>query len=260
MPDPEDWLVETVRRQDRDRYLGAMLRPMPWRADIFAVLAANAELARVRELVAEPAMGLIRLRWWADALEGPPDAGLPPLPRLLLGLPGWAAIKPHLLELIEARARDMDDTPFTDVAEAEAYVAATTAPLAAALAHAAGLPELAAHPALADAARGHGLVGLLRATAMRLRQRRPPWPGDFADAAVRAELARQVAARAAAAIDAAAGNPPPRRAFCLVGPAVLARQHLRRLRRSGFEPLDPRFAAPSRLTLGFVAHWARGQI
>lgn len=260
MPEIEDWLAEAVRRQDRDRFIGAMLRPMPWRADLFAVLAVNAELARVREAVAEPAMGLIRLRWWIDALDGAPDAGLPPLPRLAMALPNWPAIKPHLLALIEARARDMDDAPFADLDAAEAYVAATTAPLAAALAYAAGLDDLAAHPALADAARGHGLVGLLRATATRLRQGRNPWPVGLADAAARADLARRVAARAEAAIAAAAGNPPPRRAFCLVAPATLARQHLRRLRRSGFEPLDPRFAAPSRLGPGFLARWARGRI
>jgi phytoene/squalene synthetase len=260
MPDTDDWLAETVRRQDRDRFIGAMLRPLPWRADIFAVLAVNAELARVRELVAEPAMGLLRLRWWIDAFDGASDAGLPPLSRLLVAQPHWPAIKPHLLALVEARARDMDDTPFADLDEAEAYVAATTAPLAAALAHAAGMGDLAAHPALADAARGHGLVGLLRATAMRVRQGRNPWPAAIADPAARADLARRVATRAEAAIAAAAGNPPPRRAFCLVAPAALARQHLRRLRRSGFEPLDPRFAAPSRLTPAFLARWARGRI
>jgi phytoene synthase len=260
MPETEDWLIDTVRRQDRDRFIAAMLRPMPWRADMFAVLAANAELARVREQVAEPAMGLIRLRWWADALEGEADPGLPPLPRLLMDLRDWAGIKPHLLALVEARARDMDDARFADIAEAEAYVAATTEPLAAALAIAAGLPRFAAHPALADAARGHGLVGILRATATRIRYRRNPWPIDIADAAARADLARRVAARAEAAIAAAAGNPLPRAAFPLVAPAALARQHLLRLRRADDEPLDPRFAAPSRLTLGFVARWARGRL
>ena len=260
MPETEDWLTETVRRQDRDRFIAAMLRPMPWRGGMFAVLAANAELARVREQVAEPAMGLIRLRWWADALEGAADASLPPLPRMLMALPGWIEVKPRVLELIEARARDMDDAPFADVAEAEAYVAATTAPLAAALAIAAGLPKLAAHPALAAAARGHGLVGILRATATRIRYGRNPWRVDMADAAARADLTRIVAARAEEAIAAAARNPLPRAAFCLVAPAALARQHLRRLRRSGYEPLDPRFAVPSRLTLGFIARWARGRV
>jgi phytoene synthase len=260
MPEIENWLAETVRRQDRDRFIAAMLRPMPWRADMFAVLAANAELARVREQVAEPTMGLIRLRWWADAMEGEAEPGLPPLPRLLMTLPGWSEIKPHLLALVEARARDMDDAPFADAAEAETYVAATTEPLAVALAVAAGLPEFAAHPALAAAARGHGLVGMLRATAVRLRQGRNPWPVDMADADARAALAWSIADRAEVALAVAAGNPVPRRAFCLVAQAALARQHLRRLRRSNHEPLDPRLAAPSRLTLGFLGHCARGRV
>ncbi len=261
MPEIEDWLAKTVRQQDRDRFIAAMLRPMPWRAGMFAVVAANSELARVRELVAEPAMGSIRLHWWGDVFAAPPDdASQPPLPRLLKALPHWEAIQPLLLALVEARARDMDDAPFADLGAAEAYVAATTGPLAAALAHAAGLPEFAAHPALADAARGHGLVGLLRATATRARQGRNPWPVALSDLAARVALARSVAARAEAAIAAAGRNPPPRRAFPLVAPAVLARQHLRRLARAGHDPLDPGFAAPSRVTPEFLVRWAMGRI
>lgn len=260
MPETEDWLAETVRRQDRDRFIAAMLRPMPWRAAMFAVLAANAEIARVREQVAEPAMGVIRLRWWIDTLEGETGPGSPPLPQVLAALPAWSAIRPHLVALAEARAQDMEDVSFADAAAAEEYVAATTHPLASALALAAGQPDLAGHPALADAARGHGLVGLLRATASRLRQGRNPWTADMADAGVRAGIARCVAERAEAAIAAAAGTRLPRAAFPLVAPAALARQHLGRLRRIGFDPLDAGFAAPSRLTPGFIVHWARGRL
>lgn len=260
MPETPGWIAEAVETHDRDRFIAAMLRPMPGRLGMLTVLAANAEWARVRDQVAEPTMGLIRLRWWADALEGDADPALPPLPRALMALPGWEAIRPHLLEAIAARARDMDDAPFADVAAAEDYVAATTAPLAAALAVAAGLPEFDSHPALADAARAHGLVGLLRSTGPHLRRGRKLWAADLADSRARAELARAVAARAEAGLAAAKGNPLPRHAFPLVASAALARQHLRLLRRNGFEPLDPRLAAPSRVTPGFVFRWMRGRL
>ncbi len=241
--------IAALARQDRDRFIAAMLAPEARRAAMFAIVAANQELARVREQVNEAMAGLIRLRWWADAFEAAtPDA---PLPHALHALPEWPALKPHLLALAEARARDMEDPRFGTAEAAEDYVRAVTAPLADALAVALGRADLVGLPAIADAACAHGLVGLIRATAVRARQGRNPWAAGLDDADARAALGRAVALRAETLLD---GLPRlPRAAFPLVAPAALARQHLARLRRTGYEILDARLAAPSRVTLGFVA-------
>lgn len=258
-----EWLLEDARRHDRDRAVAAMLCPEKRRPAVLAVIAFNTEIARVRERVGEPTLGYVRLRWWADALAragAADDAEAAPLLRALAGQRVWPEIRPHLAALVEARARDIEEPPFADPAAAEDYVAAVTAPLADALALALGLPERVGDPAVAAAARGHGLVGLLRATAARLRQGRDPWAADLGDPAARAALGRAVAERAAALIADAAAARLPREAFPLLAPAALARQHLALLRRNGYEILDSRLALPSRVTPGFALRCWRGRL
>ncbi|WP_337995476.1 squalene/phytoene synthase family protein [Oleispirillum naphthae] len=259
----EPWLADSVRRQDRDRFIAAMLCPPPRRAAVLAVLAFNGEIARIRERVAEPMMGHIRLQWWRDALARAAvdeDAEAAPLLRVLAGLRLWPQLRPLLAQLIDARQKDLDDPPFSGAAAAEAYAAATTAPLAGAMAVAGGLPDLAEAPGVRAAARGHGLVGILRATPGLIAARRNPWEADLSDTAARAALARDAADRAEAAIAAAAAARLPREAFFLAAPAALAHRHLRLLRRNGYDILDARFSAPSRVSLGFLWLCARKRL
>ena len=62
------YCLEQVRRFDRDRYLAALFARSGPRADLLALYAFNLELAKIRELVREPMMGLIRLQWWRDCI------------------------------------------------------------------------------------------------------------------------------------------------------------------------------------------------
>ncbi len=255
----ESWLVDAARRQDRDRFVAAMFCPPARRGAVFAVVAFHAEIAAVRDRVSEPALGHVRLLWWRQALEradAAEDAEAAPLLRLLAGQRIWPDLRPRLISLVEARDRELDEPPLADADSARRRVAAAE-PLAAAFAIAAGVPDYADAPATKDAALGHGLTVLLRGMASDAARRRSPWGADVADPAVRRSLARHVAERAETAIAAAVAQPSPRDAFPLLVPALLARQHLRRLRRGGFDPLDPRFSAPSRVTLGLLWSWLR---
>ena len=58
-----------ARETDPDRSIAASFAPREARADLFALYAFNAELARVAELVSEPGLGAIRLQWWREAIE-----------------------------------------------------------------------------------------------------------------------------------------------------------------------------------------------
>ncbi|MBN2751558.1 MAG: squalene/phytoene synthase family protein [Rhodospirillaceae bacterium] len=255
------WLMETVRKQDRDRFIAAMLSPVQRREAVLAVLAFHGEIARIRDQVREPALGHIRLQWWCDALNRldlVDDAGASPLLRRIAGLRRWPEIRPHLLNVIEARQKDLDDPPFADAAAAEAYIGATTAPLMAAMAVAGGFPDLAEEPCVRDAACGHGVVGLLRATPAAMQKGRQLWEIEGASGPAWLALVRDLADRADAAIASATRHRLPRQAFFLIAPAVLARPHLHRLRRSGYDIQDVRFSAPSRVTPAFLWHWWRG--
>src|SRR3954470_19055619 len=55
-----------VRRHDRDRYQTVLFAPAARREALFALYAFNYEIARVRESVTQPTLGLIRLEWWRE--------------------------------------------------------------------------------------------------------------------------------------------------------------------------------------------------
>jgi len=58
-----------VRAEDRERYLTALFAPRAYQRSIWAVLAFNQEVAKIRENVSEDALGEIRIQWWYEALE-----------------------------------------------------------------------------------------------------------------------------------------------------------------------------------------------
>lgn len=124
--------LDTLRDTDRDRYLACLLSPEDKRADIAALYAFNAELARIRDLVKEPLPGEVRMQWWRDLLEGKPHGASDANP-LAAGL--LAAIARHrlpvapLVELIETRIFDLYDDPLDNRAGLEAYAGHTASTL-----------------------------------------------------------------------------------------------------------------------------------
>lgn len=58
-----------VRRVDEDRWLSSRYASAGGRRVLEALYAFNYELARVRVVVSEPALGAIRFQWWHDVLE-----------------------------------------------------------------------------------------------------------------------------------------------------------------------------------------------
>ena len=58
-----------VRQHDHDRFLCSLFAPSEKREGLFALYAVNSEIARTREIVSEPMLGLIRLQWWREAID-----------------------------------------------------------------------------------------------------------------------------------------------------------------------------------------------
>jgi phytoene synthase len=71
------YVLDTVRRADRDRFLGALFAPEPARADLLAILAFDHELARTRTVTREPMLARIRLQWWREAVAEAAGSGKP---------------------------------------------------------------------------------------------------------------------------------------------------------------------------------------
>ena len=58
-----------ARAADPDRAIATLFAPAEARDDLFALIAFNAELARIADQVTEPGLGAIRLQWWREAIE-----------------------------------------------------------------------------------------------------------------------------------------------------------------------------------------------
>ena len=118
-----------VRAADYDRYLSVLFAAQEKRSALFALYAFNHEVAKTAEVVSEPTLGLIRLQWWREAVEGIFE-GTPRRHEVVLALS--TAIEtfelPHFLfdGLIDAREQDLSPMPFTVMTELESYAEAAS--------------------------------------------------------------------------------------------------------------------------------------
>lgn len=123
-PSATSAIASHLRDHDRDRYIAALFAPKRVRDPLMVLYAFNAEIARIPDLVSEPALGEIRLQWWRDVLEAD-DA------RAVIGNPVADAlgetIETHglstasLLGMIDARSADLDGGGFADMQAFKAY-------------------------------------------------------------------------------------------------------------------------------------------
>ncbi len=273
--------ADQVRRQDRDRYLTTLFAPAERREDLFALYAFNLEVAKRAEVVSEAMVGRIRLQWWREAVDeiygGRPRAHavVEPLAQVVdrHGLP-----RAPFDRLIDAREADLDGEPPADLAALEAYAEGTAASLFALALGVLGLGVVdgpADQGQAAEAAHHLGvawaLTGLARAVPFHARQKRSYLPADLTSATgldtaelfeLRASptLDRVIEEIAACATDHLQAvrrlrRDLPRAAAPLLLFAPLAEDHLRQLRRAGFNPFDPKVQAERPGTVWRLA-WA----
>jgi phytoene synthase len=254
-------LAEMLRRDDRDRYLTALLAPEGAREGLLALYAFNLEIARVRETVSEELIGRMRMQWWRDRLDDI-FAGTPPNENLK-GHPvaeplAWAVrrfgLDRGLLEnLIEAREDDLAAGPPADLAALEDHARRTAEPVIGLALQVLGQHGGAARAAAGDAAVAQALAGTLRAVPFHLRAGVVRLPEDICraagldlsklhdrgpagqEAAIR-DVVSAVARRAEQALAAARAHRIPRAALPALLPLCLAARDLKRLKRAGYDP------------------------
>ena len=258
-----DYCRTTVRRGDRDRYLAALFAPADRRDDLLVLAAFNLEIARAREQVREPMLGLIRLQWWRESLDSIFAGG--PVRKHPVAEALADAIRKHKLprdlfdRMIAARERDMETVPNADMEALEAYARETCGPLfllmAIVLMGASKADASERTAALIDAGTGYALTGLLRALPFHAASARIYLPRDRIEAAslteqdlarrdpspARAAIVKEIAVNARAFLDRArpALRTLPRAAAPLRLSCALARWHLDRLAAAGYEPHAP---------------------
>jgi len=109
------YLTALVRAEDRPRYYAALFAPASVRAELFAIYAFAAEIARVPDQVTEPGLGQIRLEWWREGLKAAVDAsraGESPALRAAADVIQRHALPVQsLLGLADARSADLYSDP-----------------------------------------------------------------------------------------------------------------------------------------------------
>ena len=265
----------SVRTNDPDRYLLAMMAPPGVRPGLFALYAFNVEIARTRELVSEPPLGEIRLQWWRDEIEALyAGTGL----RHGISTPLRDTVEAHALprtcfdRLIDARGADLDDGPPETLADLLRYAEETTAPLLALALQVVGDRTSEAREAARHIGIAWSLAGLLRALPFHLRARRQYLPRDLIrthgvktrdllDLKPSDALDDAVRALSGSAADALRGARTlrpriDRKGLPILLQARFAEIHLQRLESVGFNPFDPQLSAPVPM-VGWRLAWSK---
>lgn len=119
-----------LRMVDPDRYRSAMLADADMRERLFVVYAFHSELAKIPELVSETMIGEIRYQWWRDVIEeiysGADVRSHEVATPLAVLLRETNVPRFWLDRLIDGRARDLDPTPFANIAAAQDYAQNTS--------------------------------------------------------------------------------------------------------------------------------------
>jgi 15-cis-phytoene synthase len=127
-PESAALAAQALRDSDHDRYLATLVLPAERRDAVTALYAFNAEIASIAERAREPAAGEIRLRWWADALEGVGHGEVranPVADALLAVVETYRLPTAALSRMIEARRFDLYQDPMPDLATFEGYAGDT---------------------------------------------------------------------------------------------------------------------------------------
>ena len=155
-----------AREADPDRSIAASFAPRGPRADLFALYAFNAELARVAELVSEPGLGAIRLQWWREAIARAANgeaSGHPVADAVGDFLGRGKVSRERIVGLIDARGFDVETRIMPDGAALDAYLHDTAAALFALAAETMGVKNASVEQAATAGGTAYGLTGLMRA-------------------------------------------------------------------------------------------------
>jgi phytoene synthase len=267
MNDPS--LAARLRQHDRDRYQTALFAPASRRDALFALYVFNYEIARIRESVREPMLGLIRLQWWRDALDeiyaGKPLRKHEVVPPLARAIAAHGLSKTHFSALLDARAQDMEEVPPESLAALEDYAAGTSGNLILLALEVLGVREAsAAVEAGRDIGIAYALTGLLIAAPFHAQRRRTYLPAAMTaqhgidlerslfalkPSPELAAATRAIAARARGRLEAARQQrrAVPRAALPVLLHALVAEQRLRQLDAVDHNLFDPKLAAKDTL-------------
>ena len=218
--------AEAVQKGDPERFAATMACAPAQRDPLWALYAANLEIARAPWASAEPMVAEMRLQWWVDAFDALAETGCEPQHELGPALAPLRAQAPLMAAIAEARRWDCWREPFADEAALWTYLDQTSGNLIWAAASALGAaPGLEARAR--DFGAAAGLAALFAAVPELEARGRLPLPDGRPETVAR--LAQEGLARIARA---RGGRDPALQAAFLPGYLAPAR-----LKRAAAQPL-----------------------
>ncbi len=125
-------MMKEIQKLDYERYLALIFAPREARAHMQAIIMYNVELARIRSRVTEAVAGHIRIVWWKEALDELFDPARKARRHAVVQLledavnAHPAIAKETLSEMVDARAKDLDEWPFENMQQFREYLVATS--------------------------------------------------------------------------------------------------------------------------------------
>jgi phytoene synthase len=177
------FIAEEVRKGDRDRFLCTLFAPPEHREALFAIYAFNLEIAKTRDVVSEPMLGLMRLAWWREAVDELFSGGPVRRHAVLEALAPLAEegqlSRDELIRMIDAREVDLSGEPPLDMAALEFYAESSAGALLLEALHLLGsthpkAPAIARHLGIAWA-----LTGILRSARIHFMQGKVFFPQEL---------------------------------------------------------------------------------
>ena len=176
-----DRVRRIAKSGDPDRSLAALFAPREARADLFALIAFNVELARIAEIVTEPGLGAIRLQWWHEAIDRAARGeatGHQVADAIGAAMRKGKLSRARINALIDARNFDIETRIMPDWAALEAHLAATSGGLFALGGECLGSRGPSLEKAATQAGLAYGLTGLMRALPVHAVSGRVYLPAD----------------------------------------------------------------------------------
>ena len=224
-----DHCQELVAKADKDRFLSCLFAPRDTQPHLFALYAFNVEIARIRETVSEPQIGLVRQQWWLDTIDGIYAGHTPdhPVAQALAQAIAKGDLPKHALRnLIIAREFDLYDDPMPTLSDLEGYLGETSSSL---IQMAALILDKGAAEAAGLAGVAFGLAGVLRLQKSRYL------PRDMVQTLGEKQTINQLCTHARKRLTEARAHlgSIPVQALPAFLPARLTELYLRRIERGG---------------------------
>ncbi|KAJ1972536.1 hypothetical protein H4R35_004621 [Dimargaris xerosporica] len=131
-PSAVDYCRRMVQKQDRNQYLASVFFPAALRPAVWGLAAFNLELAMIRDTVSDESIGLMRLLFWKQFLDGLTKSPPPKHPVTLVLNDAISELKlsvSWLRKLITARETNLTHPTYHRLDDVESYAELTASSL-----------------------------------------------------------------------------------------------------------------------------------